>query len=145
MSTSDDAYRIATGQEPPVATDQDPPVAAESVKAAGGGYLSTEELCGLLAKAGVDEATVGKVFAARLQPLNLDEADRDRKFVMGVPGPFGTAFLVIYQFGLGAPLTRKDPLDEGGPDWRPRWISVEGPFDGADRKAVAAKARELTA
>jgi hypothetical protein len=109
------------------------------------GYLSTEEVCGALARGGVDEATVGKIFAARLQPQNLDDADRDRKFVMGVPAPDGRAFLVVYRFGPGTPLARKDPLDEGGPDWRPRWLSVEGPFDGTDRKAVEDKARELTA
>jgi hypothetical protein len=108
------------------------------------GYMTTEEVCGALSRGGVDEARVGKIFAARLQPQNLDDADRDRKFVMGVPSGNGKVFLVVYRFGLGAPMARKDPLDEGGPDWRPRWLSVEGPFDGSDMKAVEDKARELT-
>lgn len=107
-------------------------------------YLSTEEVCGQLSRAGVDEATVGKVFSARLQPLHLDAADRDRKFAMGVPGPDGQAFLVLYRFRHGEMLVRNDPLDEAGPDFRPRWISVEGPFPG-DRASVEAKSRELTA
>jgi hypothetical protein len=104
-------------------------------------YLSTEEVCGTLARAGADEATVGKFWAARLQPQNLDAPDK--KHALGaIVGD--QAYLVIFRFGLGAPLVKSDPLDEGGPDWRPRWLSVEGPFP-ADRKSVEAKARELTA
>jgi hypothetical protein len=106
-------------------------------------YLTTERVCGQLAAAGVDEATVGKVFAARLQPTNLGE-DTERKFVLGVPAPGGQVFLLVYRFGLGRPLVKKHPLDEGGPDWRPRWVSVEGPFDLADREAVESRAAELT-
>lgn len=102
-------------------------------------YLTTEEVCGTLSAAGVDGPTVGKVFAARLQPQNLE--DRDRKFVMGVPGPDG-AYLLVYKFGLGRPLAQASPLDESGPDWRPRWVSVEGPF--AVDEAME-KAKELTA
>jgi hypothetical protein len=105
-------------------------------------YMSTEQVCGALARAGVDEAMVGKVFAARLQPQNL--SDPDKKFVMGaVAGD--RVYLVVYRFGLGRPLIKQSPLDEGGPDWRPRWLSVEGPFPLADKAAVEAKARELTA
>lgn len=105
-------------------------------------YLTTEEVCGKLAEAGVDEATVGKVFAARLQPQNLD--DPDKKFVIGVPGPGATAFLVVYQFGLGRPQVKNSPLDESGPDWTPRWLSVNGPYQIEDRAAVEAAAKELT-
>ena len=107
-------------------------------------YLTTERVCGQLAAAGVDEATVGKVFAARLQPQHLEDEELDRKFVMGVPVPGGQVFLLVYRFGLGRPLIKKHPLDEAGPDWRPRWVSVEGPFDLADREAVESRARELT-
>lgn len=107
------------------------------------GFLSTDQVCGKLATAGVDDGTVGKVFAARLQPTNLE--DEDRKFVMGVPAPGDQVFLVVYKFGLGQPLVKLSPLDEGGPDWRPRWLSVEGPFPMSDREAVEAKAKELTA
>lgn len=103
--------------------------------------MTTEQVCGELAAAGVDEATVGKVFAARLQPQKLE--DQDKIFVMGVPGPDGQVYLVVYKFGLGKPLVKLSPLDESGPDWRPRWVSVEGPFDG--REAAEAKAKELTA
>jgi hypothetical protein len=105
-------------------------------------YLTTERVCGQLAAAGVDDATVGKVFAARLQPQNLE--DGDRKFILGVPAPGRKVFLLVYKFGLGRPMVKNNPLDEGGPDWRPRWISVEGPFDMADREAVESRARELT-
>lgn len=104
-------------------------------------YLTTEEVCGRLASAGVDEATVGKVFAARLEPENLDEEKRARKFVMGVPAPDGQVFLLVYRFGPGTPLEKLTPLDEGGPDWRPRWLAVEGPFASG---VVGEKARELT-
>ena len=103
-------------------------------------YLTVEQVCGQLAAAGVDEATVGRVFAARLEPQNLD--DLEKKFAIGLPGPAGWVFLVIYKFGLGRPLAKKSPLDEGGPDWRPRFVSVEGPFSREDAEA---KAEELTA
>lgn len=103
-------------------------------------FLSTEDVCGKLAAAGVDEATVGRVFAARLQPQKLD--DPEKKFVLGVPAPSGQALLVVYKFGLGKPLVKDSPLAEGGPDWNPRWISVEGPFSMDD---ATDKARELTA
>jgi hypothetical protein len=106
-------------------------------------YLTTDEVCGLLARGGVDEATVGKVFAARLEPQNL--TDPEKKFVLAARAAHGQCFLVVYRFGLGRPLIKETPLDEGGPDWRPRWISVEGPFDMSDREAVEARARELTA
>jgi hypothetical protein len=106
--------------------------------------MSTEEVCGILMRAGVDEATVGKVFAARLQPQNLGDGDEDRKFALGVPAPGGRAYLVIYRFRQGEALVKATPLDEGGPDWRPRWLAVEGPFPG-DRETVEAKSRELTA
>src|ERR1700733_1246917 len=104
-------------------------------------YLSVEEVCGTLARAGVDEATVGKIFASRLQPQNLD--DPERKFALAVPAG-GQAYLVLYRFGPGTALVKSTPLDEDGPDWKPRWISVEGPFP-TDRATVEAKARELTA
>lgn len=103
-------------------------------------YLTVEQVCGALAESGVDEATVGRVFAARLQPTNLDY--EDRKFVMGVPSPEGV-FLLVYRFGLGSPLVKNSPLDEGGPDWRPRWLAVEGPFP-LDEDVINAKAKELT-
>jgi hypothetical protein len=102
-------------------------------------FLSTEEVCGQLALAGVDEATVGKVFAARLRPQNLTEPDK--KFVLGVPGPSGQVYLVVYKFGLGQKLVKSSPLDEDGPDWRPRWMSVEGPFT---LEEAPDKAKELT-
>ena len=103
-------------------------------------YLTVEQVCGQLAAAGVDEATVGRVFAARLEPQNLDEPDK--KFVLGVPAPGNRAYLIVYKFGLGQPQVKKSPLDEGGPDLRPRWVSVEGPFKTED---AAVKAKELTA
>ena len=102
-------------------------------------FLSTEEVCGHLARAGVDEATVGKVFSARLQPQKL--TDPEKKFVLGIPSA-GGVFLVLYKFGLGQRLVKKSPLDEDGPDWKPRWLSVEGPFTLAE---AGDKARELTA
>ena len=98
-------------------------------------YLTTEQVCGKLSAAGVDEATVGKVFSARLQPQNLD--DPERKFVMGVQSG-DVAYLIVYRFGTGEPLFANSPLDEKGPDWRPRWISVEGPF-GTDEAMERAK------
>lgn len=104
-------------------------------------YLTTEQVCGRLAAAGVDNATVGKVFAARLEPENLEDADK--KFVMGVMSG-KQVYFVLYQFGLGRPMVKADPLDEGGPDWRPRWLSIEGPFTFADSDEANAKARELT-
>ena len=103
-------------------------------------YLPVEEVCGTLAKAGVDEAQVGKVFAARLQPQNL--GDPERKYALAVVAG-EDAYLVIYRFGPGSPLVKASPLDEGGPDWRPRWLSVEGPFP-ADTATVAAEAKRLT-
>ena len=146
-------------------------------------YLTTQDVCGRLASLGVDEATVGRVFAARPAPgaparprltelkrkPNLTGAeeeerdslleqaarddleyrrtfDYDRKFVLGVPVPGRKAVLLVYRFGCGEPLLR-DPAVEGpqetGPNWRPRWISVEGPFP-LDQDAISAKARELT-
>ena len=105
-------------------------------------YLTIEQVCNTLAEAGVDQATLSKVFSARLQPQNLD--DQDRKFVMGVPDGLGNAYLVVYKFGLGRPLVKNSPLDESGPDWRPRWVSVEGPFDAEDTETLNTKARELT-
>lgn len=102
-------------------------------------FLSTEEVCGQLARAGVDEATVGKVFSARLQPQKL--TDQTRKFALGVAAPGGGFYLVVYKFGLGRKQVKKSPLDEDGPDWRPRWISVEGPFT---RETVESAAKELT-
>src|ERR1700739_1666974 len=102
-------------------------------------YMTTEQVCGILAKGGVDEVTVGKVFAARLQPQHLD--DPEKLFVMGVPDGLGNAFLVTYKFGLGRPQVKKSPLDEDGPDWRPRWVQVIGPLPRQDAEA---KAKELT-
>ncbi len=94
--------------------------------------LSTEEVCGLLAAAGVDESVVGRVFSARLQPLNL--GNPDAKFCLGVPSPGGQAFLVLYKFGkaIGAETEH----------WTPQWLSVEGPFPVAD---IPEKSKELTA
>jgi hypothetical protein len=105
-------------------------------------FLTTEQVCGKLAAGGVDEATVGRVFAARLQPQKLDKDEFDRKFTMGIPARNGQVYVVVYQFGLGKPLVKETPLDEGGPDWRPRWVSVEGPF--ADKEVALARSRELT-
>ncbi len=117
-------------------------------------YLSTEEVCGRLSRAGIDTATVSKVFAARLNPENLD--DLDRIFVLAVPEPGGRVFLVRYKFGTGAPLP-KDPTvtmpQESGPDRRPRWLSVEGPYsveldEAGKPKAdceLFTKAKEFTA
>lgn len=102
-------------------------------------YMTVEEVCGELVAGGVDEATVGKVFAARLDPQNLD--DPDKKFVLGVPAPGSKAFLVVYRFGTGRRIIKNHPLDEGGPDLRPRWLSVNGPFEMSD---APAKAKELT-
>jgi hypothetical protein len=103
--------------------------------------MTTEEVCGALMNAGVDTATVGKIFSARLQPQKLD--DPERKFALAVPAG-DQAYLVVYRFGPGTALVKSTPMDEDGPDWRPRWISVEGPFP-ADKAVVEAKARELTA
>jgi hypothetical protein len=96
-------------------------------------YLTTEQVCSALAEAGVDMATISKIFSARLRPQNLD--DPDKLYTAGCtagPDPVFPAevYLVLYRFGLGRPLVRESPLDESGPDWRPRWISVEGPFPG---------------
>lgn len=115
--------------------------------------MTTEEVCGRLSRAGIDTKTVSKVFAARLEPENLE--DPDKKHVLAVPEPGGRIFLVVYQFGLGEPLRRNPRLDmpqEQGQDWRPRWLSVEGPFrielDEEGRPLpgceVLMKARELT-
>jgi hypothetical protein len=104
--------------------------------------LTVEQVCGKLTAGGVDAATVGRVFAARLEPQNLE--DPERKFVLAVPGSHAQAFLVVYKFGPGTPLVKDHPLAEGGPDWRPRFLSVEGPFPSA-REAIEARARELTA
>jgi hypothetical protein len=129
MSTPDDAYRLATGQNPPLV-------------APAGSYLTTDQVCGALAAAGVDAAEVGKVFAARLEPQHLE--DPDKKIVLGAAAPDGQVYLIVARFGLGRPLVKNHPLDESGPDWRPRFLSVEGPFPG-DRKTIEAKAKELTA
>jgi hypothetical protein len=108
-------------------------------------YLTTEQVCGRLDAGGVDEATVGKVFAARLQPQNLD--DPDHLYTMGCttgdPVFPAEVYLVVYKFGLGRPLVQESPLDEGGPDWRPRWVAVEGPYPGRapDESAKDFKAR----
>ena len=96
-------------------------------------YLTVEQVCGRLAAAGVDEKQVGKVFAARLRPQNLE--DTSRLFAMAVTAGGDPVFpaevsLAVYQFGLGRPLVKKSPLDEDGPDWRPRWVSVKGPYPG---------------
>ena len=129
--------------------------------------LTTEVICGRLASLGVDEATVGRIFAARPSPSapkiestgdeDADLAaqehadaefrrtfDFERKFVMGVPVPGRKAVLLVYRFGRGEPLLRdrsvKGP-QETGPNWRPRWVSFEGPMPLDE---VEAKARELT-
>jgi hypothetical protein len=97
-------------------------------------YLSTEEVCGRLARAGIDTKTVSKIFAARLEPEKLDELGKDietYRGVVAVPEPGGRVFLVVYKFGTGAPLLADRSLDmpqETGPDRRPRWISVNGPY-----------------
>jgi hypothetical protein len=103
-------------------------------------YLTVEQVCGKLAKGGCDEVEVGKVFAARLEPENLD--DPDKKIVLGALTQDGKVFLVLCQFGPGTPRVKASPLDEGGPDWRPRFISVNGPYD---RDAIPSTAAELTA
>lgn len=115
-------------------------------------YLTVEQVCGKLAEAGVDEATVGKVFAARLKPQNLE--DPDELYAMGVPcggDPVFPAeiYLVVYKFGLGRPMIKKSPLDEeSGPDWRPRFVSVQGPYPGRapdeSGKAFAARIGEIS-
>lgn len=108
------------------------------------GYLTTDEVCAKLQAAGADPKTVSRVFAARLQPQNLD--DPDHKYALGVPVG-DQAYLVIYRFGPGRPLVAKSPLDESGPDWRPRWLSVEGPFPAAtpeDLQRINKKSGELT-
>jgi hypothetical protein len=104
-------------------------------------YLSTEEVCGKLARAGCDEAEVGKVFAARLEP---DGVDRDKKLVLAAEAPEGQVYLVLCQFGTGRALAKDSPFAEGGPDWRPRFISVNGPYPKSDLPALSAKAKELT-
>jgi hypothetical protein len=102
------------------------------------GYLTTEEVCGKLAAAGVDEVQVGRIFTARLQP---DGVDPDTKLALAVKTPDGQVYFALAQFGTGRPLIKNTPLDEGGPDWRPRWISVEGPFT---LEEAPAKSKELT-
>lgn len=91
--------------------------------------MTTEEVCGRLARAGIDLKTVNKVFAARLEPENLE--DPDKKHVLAVPEPGGRVFLVVYRFGRGEPF-RRDPTVKGpqetGANWTPRWLSVEGPY-----------------
>jgi len=118
-------------------------------------YLTVEEVCGKLARGGCDEVEVGKVFAARLEPENLDDADRKMPLVAQAAEG---VFIVVCQFGLGKPRVKASPLDEGGPDWRPRFISVNGPYsappkdatgtpilDTPELLALQAKAKELTA
>jgi len=106
-------------------------------------YLTTEQVCGQLAAGGVDEATVGRVFSARMHPQNLD--DPKQKFVLGVPADDDRVYLVVYRFGPGTPLVRKSPLDENGPDWRPRWLSVEGPFSVSTEQDAAGRKKLTTA
>jgi hypothetical protein len=118
-------------------------------------YLTVEEVCGKLARGGCDEVEVGKVFAARLEPENLDSDDKDKKFPLVAQAAEGV-FIVVCQFGLGKPRVKASPLDEGGPDWRPRFISVNGPYskppldesktpiiDSPELIALQAKAKEL--
>ena len=123
-------------------------------------YMTTDEVCGRLSRAGIDIKTVNKVFAARLEPDAPDdplyEHDPDKKYVLAVPEPGGRVFLVVYRFNHGNPFRKDRSLEmpqETGPDWRPRWLSVEGPFelriDGSTGKPDPAcelltKARELT-
>lgn len=133
-------------------------------------YLHTEEVCGILARAGVPIQSVNKVFAARLQPEVTDangeaienaDIDFEKVYVLAVPEPGGLVYLVRYKFGLGNPFRKDHSLDipqEKGRDWRPRWLSVEGPYqldliDNPDRPGfkmpdpeceVMAKAREFT-
>ena len=50
------------------------------------------------------------MFSARLEPQNL--ADPDRKFALGVRAA-DQVYIVVYKFGLGTPLVKKSPLDDG--------------------------------
>jgi hypothetical protein len=114
-------------------------------------YLDVQVVCSKLAAAGVYEDEIGKVYAARQQPEHLD--DTEKKFVMAAKTAEGEVMLVVYRFGLGQPLVKRHPLDEGGPDWRPRFLAVEGPFQlvldangNLDPACeLATKAKELTA
>ncbi len=122
-------------------------------------YLSVEEVCGRLSRAGIDTATVSKIFAARLEPEKLDELGKDiesYRGVVAVPEPSGRVYLVLYKFGTGAPLPQDPTItipQESGPDRRPRWISVNGPYkvelDAAGKPKpdceLLVKAKELTA
>lgn len=128
-------------------------------------YLQTEEVCGFLARAGVPIQSVNKVFCARLQPEVPEgtdaEIDYEKIYVLAVPEPGGQVYLVRYKFNLGNPFIRDRSLDipqEKGRDWRPRWLSVEGPYqldliDNPDKPGfkmpdpeceVMTKAREFT-
>jgi hypothetical protein len=97
-------------------------------------FMTTEEVCGRLSRAGIDTKTVSKIFAARLEPEKLDELDKTietYRGVVAVPEPGGRVFLVVYKFGTGAPLPQDPTIEipqETGPDRRPRWISVNGPY-----------------
>jgi hypothetical protein len=99
-------------------------------------YITVEQVCGKLAAEGVDERQVSKVFAARLKPQNLE--DPDHLYTMGCVAGGDPVFpervyLVVFKFGLGKPMIKKSPLDEdSGPDWRPRFVSVQGPFPGRE-------------
>jgi hypothetical protein len=120
-------------------------------------YLTVEQVCGKLARGGCDEEEVGRVFAARLEPENLDAADKDKKFPLVAAARGNQVYIVVCQFGLGRPLVKASPLDEGGPDWRPRFISVNGPYPappldaagnpvpGPELAELGIKAQELTA
>jgi hypothetical protein len=117
-------------------------------------YLTVEQVCGKLTEAGVDEKTVSKVFSARLKPQNLK--DPDHLYAMGVTCGGDPVFpehvyLVVYKFGLGRPMVRTDPADgpgEEGPDWRPRFVEVQGPFPGRapdeTAKAFAERVGEIS-
>lgn len=100
-------------------------------------YLTTDEVCGKLAAAGVDVGEIGKVWAARLQPQKLDNLDK--KYPLVARGPDRQVYLIIFRFGR--------PIGPEEDHWTPRWLSVEGPFPAAteaDRLALGDKAKELT-
>lgn len=89
--------------------------------------VTIDEVCERLLDEGADPAEVSKVHSSRMQPQKLDNPDA--KYALGVTNPDKTeAWLVLYRFGKGAPMVKESPLDESGPDWRPRWVSVHGPY-----------------
>lgn len=98
--------------------------------------MTLDEVCERLLDEGADPQEVSKVHSSRMQPQKLENPDA--KYALGVTDTARSqAWLVLYRFGTGKALVKNTPLDEGGPDWRPRWISVHGPYPIATKADMA--------